>query len=467
MPPPTPLSQAGTTIQETSSSDAAAAPQTVSTPVKPRDSDPMEATSEDLRRLTEAQTLSSLAAAEEVQRFLDTAKKPTVREFNAALQSLVSTRRPGEPLNLMLSTYNAMLSRSLLPTAQTYITMITALLDRDHEVSRLVASHASRSKLHTLSQAESVKLARDHAKLDALTSENNFQSAYSLFQAILATGEGHRIPISVYEQLLRGCAHRSDADTLGRIYAEFESRQGLSPTPLMFRYMIQTLANTNRADAVDSIFAQFQLSATSQKQDTPVTPQARYAIMQVYNQTIEAFFRLGRPEKAIDLFGTMMSSDAVTDFNLGDTPTPSSSTYTCIIAGWIEAGDIRSAEKWFSMLLQQTCVSLPKSFFANGDLTRNTGTLFNILCAHQSRSSVRTISLGLSFLMPLPRKLTRTTPAPQRRCKILLGVALYMSCPGPPRNSSCTLMVSSLATCPKSPLQTLGHGIWTCTAPSS
>jgi pentatricopeptide repeat protein len=81
--------------------------------------------------------------------------------------------------------------------------------------------------------------------------------------------------------------------------------------------------------------------------------------MQVYNQAIEGYFRMDKVDKAIDLFGTMMHENARADFALNEVPTPSSSTCTCVIAGWIHKNDIANAEKWFSMLLQQPLVEYP------------------------------------------------------------------------------------------------------------
>ncbi|KAH8825342.1 hypothetical protein DL96DRAFT_1612885 [Flagelloscypha sp. PMI_526] len=340
---PVPAPPGSPAIFSTSTIDNAAAPQSVAEPIHAVPAAASPPPSQFLARLTAPEIfVSSLAAQSEVRQFLEQCPNPTVEEFNAALLALSQTL------------YNAMVDQSLHPTTETYLSIIHCLLRRDDEVCRLVASHNVRSKRHTV---DTSTLAREQTQIRAVLKETNFASAFSLFQAVLTSGGGPTIPVEIFEMLMRSCAHHNDADALIQVYSQFEALQFI-PTPLMFRYMIQTMAAANRPDTVAQLFGQFQDACQQGKlnvtrEGEKLSQDSSFAIMQVYNQAIEGYFRMDKVDKAIDLFGTMMHENARADFALNEVPTPSSSTCTCVIAGWIHKNDIANAEKWFSMLLQQ------------------------------------------------------------------------------------------------------------------
>ncbi|KAJ7190922.1 hypothetical protein GGX14DRAFT_603020 [Mycena pura] len=305
--------------------------------------------------------------AQAVRDLVDHVKNPSVREYNYALEALRETRRPGEPLAILMQTYNAMLQHSLLPNLRTYFELITAITDRDHEIHNTIIALEARARRGQAS-------ATDQQRIAHLRSENTFDSAMKLFETVNASSGNPKIPLYLYVALLRACANHERQDAALHILTALEQRTDLKPVAAVYRHMIRAYASptgisdagmcapfTMRHDLLTSsemIFNEFITRSSdggvdwSAAYDDPNGPRRQH--LQVWNQMIEAYFRAGSPEKAVEILERMMNSSAPAAFGPGDVPRPASSTYTVTIAGFIQSGDIDTAYAWFQRLLAQT-----------------------------------------------------------------------------------------------------------------
>ncbi|THV04541.1 hypothetical protein K435DRAFT_850798 [Dendrothele bispora CBS 962.96] len=156
---------------------------------------------------------------------------PTLPELNLALEALFATRKPGEPLTLILQVYGDIIKFGQLlseqgksteaiamkPNQRTYYTMIQALCDREAEVVWAIEGIGMRSKWKTMSKLQNSAASeeselKDVRQLELFKAENNFRSAVALFQAytnVLGTVEsGFKPHARIYSYLLRACATR-------------------------------------------------------------------------------------------------------------------------------------------------------------------------------------------------------------------------------------------------------------------
>lgn len=155
-------------------------------------------------------------------------KNHTVAEFNMALVALHETRRSGDPITLLLETYNDMVHRSIAPNARTYVYLILALTERDHEIQRSISGLDARLKRRKLFGRQEVAIYEaDEKRIEKLKAENNFASAMAMFEAALIIGARNKFPPIVYTNLLRSCAFQANVDAAIHVFAQLESRTDL------------------------------------------------------------------------------------------------------------------------------------------------------------------------------------------------------------------------------------------------
>ncbi|KAG1888745.1 hypothetical protein F4604DRAFT_1714916 [Suillus subluteus] len=292
-----------------------------------------------------------------------THKNPMVSEFNMALAGLHDTRRPGEPLTLLLETYNDMIRHSLTPNVRTYISLILALTERDFEVQKSVGALDGRVKRRKLLGRQEVAMDEaDEKRIEQLKAENNFASAMSMFDAAMNIGARNKFPLAVYTNLLRSCAFQADVDAAIRVFAQLESRTDFLPGPQVFLNLLSVYANANDLQGAKEVFQEFREASKAGRVkglDFSAAPEAAVASsitrgqLLVWNKMIEAYFRGGQPAGALRLLETMMDSNANPAQLSPEVPLPSSSTFSSIIAGFCYSGDVTSALSWFDRLLQQ------------------------------------------------------------------------------------------------------------------
>ncbi|KAJ7136180.1 hypothetical protein C8R44DRAFT_662536 [Mycena epipterygia] len=289
--------------------------------------------------------------AQAVRDLVDNVQNPSVREYNLALEALRETRRPGEPLIIIMQTYNSMLRHSLLPNLRTYFELITAITDRDHEIFTTITALEARARRGSASPT-------DPQRIDHLRAENTFESAMKLFETVNTSGGATKIPLYLYVALLRSCANHERQDAALHILTALENRDDIKPIASVYKHMIRAYASPKGIRDAEMVFEEFMTRSRdggidwSVAYDDPNGPRRQH--IQVWNQMIEAYFRAGAPDKAVEVLERMMNSTAPAAFGPADVPRPASSTYTVTIAGFIQSGDIDTAFKWFERLLSQT-----------------------------------------------------------------------------------------------------------------
>ena len=297
------------------------------------------------------------AVADAVRRFRQETEKPTIEEFDMALEALVMTRRPGEPLTLMMATYNDLIRSTLVPTIKTYSSLIHGLTERDHEVQWLM--RGLRTRLHrkaTLTgDLEFGDISIEKQKLAALEKEDNFSPALGLFDTVLSMDGGSKmLPPGTYVSLIRTCAYRGDATRAARLFSMLEDLPDVKLTPSAYMLLIQAYANAGDIESAEETFEDFRTVCAESpdklnwRVEGVVHDQDK--IMRVWNQMIDAYFQAGMPDQAVGLVGEMLNESTEGSF---DVPFPSSMTYTSILNGFCSTGDVETALVWFNRLLEQ------------------------------------------------------------------------------------------------------------------
>jgi pentatricopeptide repeat protein len=335
-------------------------------PVKGVDEQPFSAAFIALRDSRDSKDY--LQALREVQSFRATAVHLTVAEFNMALEALHETRVEGHPLDDILETYNDMISRSVYPNARTYMILILALTDRDHEVHMTIDSLATRGKWNArYGQSKFArKESEDEQKFANLRQENNFSSALSLFKATTALTGFRKIPLIVYSNLLRSAAYHANVDAALTIFAHLEKRHDILPSIAVFWNLVSVYANAGDISGAKEVFDEFRNAVRNRsiawtdktghrsdgtefaKEITPHGPQRA-----VWNKMIEAYVICGQPVNALGLLEQMMDAKSGGALDIAGPPPPTSSTYTHIISAFCRLGDIKTALGWFDRLLHK------------------------------------------------------------------------------------------------------------------
>ena len=278
--------------------------------------------------------------------------------YNAALDALHHTRRSGDSLKTILELYNDMVSRSVLPNGATYTILITALTDRDVEITAQISSVKKRAKrlVHLGKYVEDARK-QDEARLRKLCREDNLPSALVLFQAGCLL-RGHSFSRNIYSMLLRSCAAAGNVEAALRIFRHLETR--LKPNTVAYRYLLQAHSRSgdlHGARGVFSAYSQATKAGRVQHEPDAVHPSGvpawRVSHVEIWNEMIMSNFYHGEVSEALGVLHQMLAPDVSPEFQLDHTPPPSPSTYTGIIQAFIRSNDIDSALTWFHRLLQE------------------------------------------------------------------------------------------------------------------
>lgn len=306
---------------------------------------------------------SASIAKETVGRMLKDPIPPKLDHFNAGLRALHHTRRPGEPLTHLINLYNAMLDASVVPDVETYETLILALTARDYEVHHAILSLESRLKNEHLlfGRVESAaNIAICETRLKTLLEENNFGSAMSLFESVIAVKGIKNFYPGAFVNLIRSSAFHCNVKAAIYVFAQLERRKAPIDYPV-YRNMIMAFTNAGMIQQAEEIFKQFRKPRSIQKSYQKSLPSQldqhghinRLEQIKVWNAMIDAYFHAGMPDKAIGLLESMLASTAGDQFGLNDIPIVTPSTFKVVITGFIQSGDISSALAWFERLLAQ------------------------------------------------------------------------------------------------------------------
>ncbi|KZO93769.1 hypothetical protein CALVIDRAFT_242190 [Calocera viscosa TUFC12733] len=296
---------------------------------------------------------------QEILRLRQSDLQHSLATYNMALLAVNAVRTKGMPIAVILELYNEMLENNLTPNYLTYSNVIRALCDRDldiHEMLTFGKLESSNDKSVNGSRPGKLDTpSPEHVRL--LQDEENFASAMALFNAARALRASH-FAIETYNVLLRSAGFRGDMESAIRVYSHLEGRSDIKPNMATYGHLISVYAHARDMDAAQDIFDEFRNAAKSgdlhlERSDAA----ARRVYMQVYNRMISAYFQCGEPRGALALLEEMLGTESKEDFVAGDVPAPSASTFTEIIAGFCDTGDLDSAVKWFERLLQSQTIA--------------------------------------------------------------------------------------------------------------
>lgn len=215
----------------------------------------------------------------------------TSRGYNVVLSAMQAFRQPGQPISNILTTYNEMLERDLLPTIGTYSIVIRALLERDEEVDRAmkkvqrrrrwlewekrVVGAQGEMKEPTAATSEKrfakrfAALEEHEKELEQLVTEKNYESAVKLFRAAIIYNRHRPFRVTSYLSLLGAAARRGDVETAIQVWGHHEgvknsdqrkhegSGAGDRPLVRMFSLLLQAYANAREASGIKEVLQEF------------------------------------------------------------------------------------------------------------------------------------------------------------------------------------------------------------------
>ncbi|KAG8937899.1 hypothetical protein FRC00_010614 [Tulasnella sp. 408] len=291
--------------------------------------------------------------------FLDESARthPDEAQYNLLLRALAETRSIGDPIVLSLELYNNLIARGIVPTVRIYQRIISLLCYRDDEVHRAIAELEESLETKYLTSPTSVSVRADKSKIAQLRSENNFQSALQLFYA--ATSGLHlKFSTRLCNLLLASCSHYKNVDAAERIFGHLEHQTEWERAPDTSSYakLIRAYESVNDVANAREVFQRYRDASKDRK----AMKLGDVSATAPFHAMMSAFFRGGMPEEAVALLEEMMASADSNRNGMPPTaPSPNPGTYSTIIKGFCEAGDVSSACKWFDQLLaaEQAAVS--------------------------------------------------------------------------------------------------------------
>ncbi|KAJ3562640.1 hypothetical protein NP233_g9448 [Leucocoprinus birnbaumii] len=290
--------------------------------------------------------------AEAVARFRTESRDATVKDFNLALEAL-SVTREAESAMPMLEVYNDMIKHSVHPNLTTYNLLLTSLTARAAEVTKTLESIiTTRRRIQLYGEWYGATLSKVESQREILILELGevCSSVASLFSVSKATVGA--LPLDTYAAILRTCRDNKYSDLALEVFRRAE-QSFPKLTPQFYEYMIQIYGRGRDMRRAHYYFGRHNDAASQGKLLLPDKSSPDYVKqhIQIWNALIEAYFRCGHPDEAVESLSTMISSSA--NFKYGDSPLPAASTYTTILKGFCNSGDINSALTWYDRLYKQ------------------------------------------------------------------------------------------------------------------
>ncbi|TEB28926.1 hypothetical protein FA13DRAFT_1865883 [Coprinellus micaceus] len=180
---------------------------------------------------------------------------------------------------------------------------------------------------------------KDRKGFEAIKEENNFPSAMRLFEAVVSVGGNSKLNFMTYKRLLASAAIHGNVNAALHILSYLEQRDQL-PDPHIFRNLMCAFKNSGDYKGAELVFNKYRRQGG----------EGRAA--DCWEEMMDIYFRKGEPEKAVETLETMLK--AAEEGEASTIPSPITKTYTAVINGFINAGDVTTALSWFNRLLQQT-----------------------------------------------------------------------------------------------------------------
>lgn len=267
----------------------------------------------------------------------------TSRGYNVILSALQAFRQPGQPISNILTTYNEMLERDLLPTIGTYSIVIQALLERDEEVDRAMKKVQRRRRWlewekRVLGAQEGVKeetaaaaekwfarrfaaLEEHEKELEGLVTEKNYESAVKLFRAAIVYNRYRPFRVTSYLSLLGAAARRGDVETAIQVWGHHEGvknsderkHEGAAddrPLVRMFSLLLQAYANAREASGIKEVLQEFlEQERNGALADGRGSGKDEQAVMRsvngLFSEVLHAYILSGQTDVAFGLLDEM------------------------------------------------------------------------------------------------------------------------------------------------------------------
>ncbi|KAJ7468387.1 hypothetical protein B0H11DRAFT_1920952 [Mycena galericulata] len=191
--------------------------------------------------------------------------------------------------------------------------LITAITDRDHEIfTTITRARGPRPPRHRIT---------DVHRIAQSCAESTFQSAMKPFKTVNTSDGSSKISLhlcSTYVALLRSCSCHEQVDAAIHILTVLEACTDL--------HMNRVYVSPNGINEAELIFSDFVTRSTegaidwTAAYDDPNCPRRQH--IRVYNQMIEAHFRAGAPERAVELLERLMASTTPAAFGPADVLRP-------------------------------------------------------------------------------------------------------------------------------------------------
>lgn len=304
----------------------------------------------------------------------------TSRGYNVVLSAMQAFRQPGQPISNILTTYNEMLERDILPTIGTYSIVIQALLERDDEVDRAMKKLSKRrrwleweqrvfasqgeKKQETKAAADknfakrSAALEVHEKELEGLMKEHNYESAVKLFRAAIVYNRFRPFRVSSYLAMLAAAARRGDVETAIQVWGHHEGvknsdqrkQAGADDRPLvrMFSLLLQAYANAREASGIKEVLQEF----LEQEQQGGIVDgrggeQDQAAVMRTVNglfsEVLHAYILSGQTDVALGLLDEMARVTPEDALKPGSLPSLSTSAIARCVYSLATTGDFDRA----------------------------------------------------------------------------------------------------------------------------
>ncbi|KAJ3873999.1 hypothetical protein F5051DRAFT_443731 [Lentinula edodes] len=214
-----------------------------------------------------------------------------------------------------------------------------------NQTDNLRNTHTSQSSNHYRAFVDA-RSSGDHEV--ALLAVNNFSA--NLAAKLVHVYEFNAALVALYHTRPRGSPLADIQDLYNTMIS-----LGVHPNPsaVLYKSMMQTFARVGKLSAAEDVSADFreQSAAGSIAWGSSGSQPSSRAAVRIWNVMMEAYFKCGKPDMAIELLQEMLKprqSDTRPEL-----PSPAPSTYTTIIAGFCNSGDYQSARTWFNTLVTQ------------------------------------------------------------------------------------------------------------------
>lgn len=267
-------------------------------------------------------------------------EKFSTQSFNAAMQMVLQLKDQGYTQTI-LDLYQQMIDSGCPPNGGTYTRLVRALCEYDYD------SQKSMPYLGTLKR----KTVKNEV------AEAGFQQALAFSELVHTSSYGF-VDTEAYNNLLRSCAIRGDAETACAIIDKLSSNKHVSPTAQTFLQLILSFIEEERVkgqkpnedksrivQACENVFEEFEAFRKAEGWEKNESEDVK-----IWNIMIRSYILGGRAEKAMELVQKMLESEPAIP-NGQPAPRPNASTTKAFIVEYLHAGDVKAAINWFNHVI--------------------------------------------------------------------------------------------------------------------